>query len=86
MGTGSSLCAPGRDYAQCVCAWVPDPDNPDLKLLSLSGQVVDTACKVCQAYLGQLEHEDIDVSDASAEALSEEEWNDLTHQYYLLVQ
>ncbi|XP_063120771.1 protein monoglycylase TTLL8 isoform X13 [Rattus norvegicus] len=62
-----------------------DPDNPDLKLPSLSGQVVDTACKVCQAYLGQLEHEDIDLSDASAEALSEEEWNDLTQQYYLLV-
>ncbi|GAB1299713.1 Protein monoglycylase TTLL8 [Apodemus speciosus] len=63
-----------------------DPDNPDLKLPSLSGQVVDTACKVCQAYLGQLEHEDIDVSESSTEALSEEEWNDLTQQYYLLVQ
>uniref|UniRef100_A0A8C6HPQ8 Tubulin tyrosine ligase-like family, member 8 n=1 Tax=Mus spicilegus TaxID=10103 RepID=A0A8C6HPQ8_MUSSI len=62
-----------------------DPENPDLKLPSLSGQVVDTACKVCQAYLGQLEHEDIDVSEASTEALSEEEWNDLIQQYYLLV-
>ena len=69
-----------------VCAWVPDPDNPDLKLPSLPGQVVDTACRVCQAYLGQLEHEDIDVLETSTEALSEEEWNDLIQQYYLLVQ
>lgn len=47
---------------------------------------MDTACKVCQAYLGQLEHEDIDASETSTEALTEEEWNDLTKQYYLLVQ
>ena len=36
--------------------------------------------------VGQLEHADIDVSESSTEALSEEEWNDLTQQYYLLVQ
>lgn len=82
MGAGSSLV----EITLGACAWVPDPENPELKLPSLSGQVVDTACKVCQAYLGQLEHEDIDVSEASTEALSEEEWNDLTQQYYLLVQ
>ncbi|XP_036064574.1 protein monoglycylase TTLL8 isoform X2 [Onychomys torridus] len=62
-----------------------DPDNTDLKFQGLSGQLVDTACKVCQAYLGQLEHEDIDASETGTDALSEEEWNDLTKQYYLLV-
>ncbi|KAL6037401.1 hypothetical protein STEG23_003589 [Scotinomys teguina] len=63
-----------------------DPDNTDLKFQGLSGQLVDTACKVCQAYLGQLEHEDIDVSETNTDdALSEEEWNDLIKQYYLLV-
>ncbi|CAO2601298.1 Protein monoglycylase TTLL8 [Lemmus lemmus] len=62
-----------------------DPDNNDQKFQGLSGQLVDTACKVCQAYLGQLEHEDIDASDTSMEALTEEEWNNLTKQYYLLV-
>ncbi|XP_003509602.1 protein monoglycylase TTLL8 isoform X1 [Cricetulus griseus] len=61
-----------------------DPDDTD-KFQGLSGQLVDTACKVCHAYLGQLEHEDIDKSETSTEALSEEEWNDLTKQYYLLV-
>lgn len=63
-----------------------DPENTDLTLQGLSGQLVDTACKVCQAYLGQLEHEDIDVSESSTQALSEDEWNDLIQQYYSLVQ
>ncbi|XP_076965399.1 protein monoglycylase TTLL8 [Callospermophilus lateralis] len=62
-----------------------DPEDADEKFRSLSGQLVDTACKVCQAYLGQLEHEDIDVSESSTEELSEDEWNDLTQQYYSLV-
>ncbi|KAH0520665.1 Protein monoglycylase TTLL8 [Microtus ochrogaster] len=62
-----------------------DPDNNDQKSQGLSGQLVDTACKVCEAYLGQLEHEDIDATETSTEALTEEEWKDLTKQYYLLV-
>lgn len=69
-----------------ACACILDPDTCEIKSQGLSGQLIDTACKVCQAYLGQLEHEDIDVSDNHIEALSDEEWNDLTHQYYLLVQ
>ncbi|XP_045690709.1 protein monoglycylase TTLL8 [Phyllostomus hastatus] len=51
----------------------------------LSGQLVDTACRVCQAYLGQLEHEDIDVSEDAAQGLTEEEWQELTRQYYSLI-
>ncbi|KAM7317484.1 hypothetical protein ACRRTK_023786 [Alexandromys fortis] len=62
-----------------------DPENNDHKSQGLSGQLVDTACKVCQAYLGQLEHEDIDATETSMGALTEEEWKDLTKQYYLLV-
>lgn len=60
-----------------------DPDACESQ--GLSGQLIDTACKVCQTYLGQLEHEDIDVSETSTEALSDEEWNELIQQYYLLV-
>ncbi|XP_055483231.1 LOW QUALITY PROTEIN: protein monoglycylase TTLL8 [Psammomys obesus] len=62
-----------------------DPDICEYKSQGLSGQLIDTACKVCQTYLGQLEHEDIDVSETSIEALSDEEWNELIQQYYLLV-
>ncbi|XP_051695182.2 protein monoglycylase TTLL8 isoform X4 [Oryctolagus cuniculus] len=58
--------------------------HQDPELRGLSGQLVDAACRVCQAYLGQLEHEDIDVLDA-AEELTEAEWQDLTQQYYSLV-
>lgn len=59
--------------------------SADPELRGLSGQLVDTACRVCQAYLGQLEHEDLDVLD-TAEELTEAEWQDLTRQYYSLVQ
>ncbi|XP_053775793.1 protein monoglycylase TTLL8 [Desmodus rotundus] len=57
----------------------------DPKPTGLSGQLVDTACRVCQAYLGQLEHEDIDVSEDAAKDLTEDEWQELIQQYYSLV-
>uniref|UniRef100_H0X8R3 Tubulin tyrosine ligase like 8 n=1 Tax=Otolemur garnettii TaxID=30611 RepID=H0X8R3_OTOGA len=63
-----------------------DPENVDTKLRGLSGQLVDIACKVCLSYLGQLEHEDIDRPENTTEALTEDEWKDLTQQYYSLVQ
>lgn len=46
---------------------------------------MDVACRVCQDYLGQLEHEDIDVSEDAAEDVTEDEWKDLTQQYYSLI-
>lgn len=67
-------------------AWVSASENAESKLKGLSGQLVDAACKVCQAYLGQLEHEDIDVSEDASKDLTEDEWRDLTQQYYCLIQ
>ncbi|XP_058529706.1 protein monoglycylase TTLL8 [Ochotona princeps] len=58
--------------------------SADPELRGLSGQLVDIACRVCQAYLGQLEHEDIDLLDTTEE-LTEAEWQDLMRQYYSLV-
>ncbi|XP_044943533.1 protein monoglycylase TTLL8 isoform X2 [Mustela putorius furo] len=69
----------------------PGPSNrkasqsADSRLTGLSGQLVDTACKVCQAYLGQLEHRDIDVPEDAGKGLTEDEWKDLTEQYYSLI-
>ncbi|XP_022375048.1 protein monoglycylase TTLL8 [Enhydra lutris kenyoni] len=69
----------------------PGPSNRkasqsvDSRLTGLSGQLVDTACKVCQAYLGQLEHRDIDVPEDASKGLTEDEWKDLTEQYYSLI-
>ncbi|XP_054399805.2 protein monoglycylase TTLL8 isoform X2 [Pongo abelii] len=62
-----------------------DAENAEAKLRGLPGQLVDIAYKVCQAYLGQLEHEDIDMSADATEDLTEAEWEDLTQQYYSLV-
>ncbi|XP_074182726.1 protein monoglycylase TTLL8 isoform X2 [Rhinolophus sinicus] len=61
------------------------PENANSKLTGLSEQLVGLACKVCQDYLGQLEHEDIDVSEDAAKDLTEDEWRDLTQQYYSLI-
>lgn len=57
-----------------------------MRLTGLSGQCVDIACKVCKAYLGRLEHEDIDLTEDAARDLTEAEWSDLTQQYYSLIQ
>ncbi|XP_015424196.1 PREDICTED: protein monoglycylase TTLL8 [Myotis davidii] len=43
------------------------------------------ANKACQACLGQREHEDIDVATDAATDLTEEQWKELTQQYYALI-
>lgn len=43
------------------------------------------ACRVCQDALGQLEQEDVGVSEDTAKLLTEDEWEDLTQHYYSLV-
>ncbi|XP_039319161.1 protein monoglycylase TTLL8 [Saimiri boliviensis] len=62
-----------------------DAENAEAKLRGLPGQLVDVACKVCQTYLGKLEHEDIDMAEGTTEDLTEAEWEDLTQQYYALI-
>lgn len=70
----------------CACAWVPGAEDATSGLTGLSEQLVVTACKACQAYLWQREHEDVDVSEDAAEDLTEDEWKDLTEQHYALIQ
>lgn len=87
-------CAPsgatawGRVVAQAprACSWVSVPESTGSRLTGLSGQLVDIACRACEAYLGRLEHEDIDLSEDAAKDLTEDEWKDLTQQYYRLIQ
>ncbi|TKC45477.1 hypothetical protein EI555_006051, partial [Monodon monoceros] len=62
------------------------PESTGSRLTGLSGQLVDIACRACEAYLGRLEHEDIDLSEDAAKDLTEDEWKDLTQQYYRLIQ
>nr|KAF6399043.1 tubulin tyrosine ligase like 8 [Molossus molossus] len=66
----------------------PDTQNgpeKDAKLEGLSEQLVDLACRVCQARLGQLEHEDLDEPEDAARDPTEDEWKELTQQYYSLI-
>ena len=69
-----------------ACPWVSVPESAGSRLTGLSGQLVDVACRVCEAYLGRLEHRDIDLSEDAAKDLTEDEWQDLTQQYYTLLQ
>lgn len=69
-----------------ACAWVSAPEAAGPQLRGLSEQLVDAACKVCEAYLGRLEHEDIDLPEDATKDLTEDEWKELTRQYYALVQ
>uniref|UniRef100_A0A4X2M6Q4 Tubulin tyrosine ligase like 8 n=1 Tax=Vombatus ursinus TaxID=29139 RepID=A0A4X2M6Q4_VOMUR len=63
----------------------PQSNADEKKLIDLPGQLIEVACKVCEDYLGQLEHNDIDVSAESLKTLSEAEWKELVQQYYDLI-
>ncbi|XP_020668511.3 protein monoglycylase TTLL8 [Pogona vitticeps] len=47
--------------------------------------LVEMACKVCETYLHQIAHDDIDTDIDSPPVLSEKEWNQLLEQYYSLI-
>ncbi|ELR50423.1 Protein monoglycylase TTLL8, partial [Bos mutus] len=85
MGSSPGSTGAGGGRGSLCLAWVSVPEGAGPRLMGLSGQFVDVACKVCKAYLGRLEHEDIDLTEDSATDLTEDEWNDLTQQYYSLV-
>ncbi|XP_075784139.1 protein monoglycylase TTLL8 isoform X2 [Pelodiscus sinensis] len=60
-------------------------DSDDKGVKQLPGKLIDMACQVCESYLGQMEHEDIDTAMDSSAVLSEEEWKELIEQYYCLI-
>ncbi|XP_023965073.2 protein monoglycylase TTLL8 isoform X2 [Chrysemys picta bellii] len=63
-----------------------DPvDSDEKEIKQLPGKLIDMACQVCETYLGQMEHEDIDTAMDASAVLSEEEWKDLIEQYYCLI-
>ena len=79
------LGAGGGRGSPCLAS-VSVPEGAGSRLMGLSGQFVDVACKVCKAYVGRLEHEDLDLAEDTARVLTEDEWSDLTQQYYSLIQ
>uniref|UniRef100_A0A8C6ZTM2 Tubulin tyrosine ligase like 8 n=1 Tax=Nothoprocta perdicaria TaxID=30464 RepID=A0A8C6ZTM2_NOTPE len=57
----------------------------EMKVKQLPGKLVDMACLVCETYLEQRQHKDIDKTADCSSVLSEENWNELLRHYYSLV-
>ncbi|XP_070610827.1 protein monoglycylase TTLL8 [Erythrolamprus reginae] len=55
------------------------------KVKELPGELVEMACKVCETYIDQFEHEDIDAEADNVPVLSEKEWSQLIDHYYSLI-
>ncbi|XP_066489745.1 protein monoglycylase TTLL8 [Tiliqua scincoides] len=55
------------------------------KVKELPEDLVEMACKVCETYLGQLEHADIDTELDSAPLFSDREWSQFIEHYYSLI-
>ncbi|CAB1353544.1 unnamed protein product, partial [Coregonus sp. 'balchen'] len=48
-------------------------------------RMIDSALKVCQDFLDSLEHNDIDIALETPPSLTEQEWLEFIHNYYLVV-
>ncbi|XP_077194399.1 protein monoglycylase TTLL8 isoform X2 [Paroedura picta] len=60
-----------------------DPNESNIK--ELPGELIEMALKVCETYLQQLEHDDIDIEAENSPVLSDTEWDQLIEQYYSLI-
>ncbi|XP_036389172.1 tubulin monoglycylase TTLL3-like [Megalops cyprinoides] len=47
--------------------------------------IIGTALRVCQDFLDSIEHHDIDISMETPPSLTEQEWAEFLHNYYLVV-
>ncbi|XP_058258450.1 tubulin monoglycylase TTLL3 [Hemibagrus wyckioides] len=47
--------------------------------------LIETALRVCQEYLNSLEHCDIDIALEAPPTLSEQQWTNFLHSYYLVI-
>ncbi|XP_029630758.1 tubulin monoglycylase TTLL3 isoform X3 [Salmo trutta] len=51
----------------------------------VASKMIDSALKVCQDFLDSLEHSDIDIALETPPSLTEQEWLEFIHNYYLVV-
>lgn len=84
-GTRRGFFPPDRASASvsevCRLSFFPDPHQHRRRLVDVG--VINTALRVCQQYLGVLEHRDIDVA---AETPHEVCWGAFLQDYYTVVQ
>ncbi|XP_063071682.1 tubulin monoglycylase TTLL3 isoform X2 [Engraulis encrasicolus] len=57
--------------------------RPALSLVS--ARFIESALQVCQDFLDSLEHNDIDISMETPPTMTEQEWLEFIHNYYLVV-
>ncbi|XP_054843765.1 protein monoglycylase TTLL8 [Eublepharis macularius] len=60
-------------------------DSNECCVKELPGELIEMALKVCETYLQQIEHEDIDIDAENSSVLSDREWDQLIEQYYSLI-
>ncbi|KAL2091369.1 hypothetical protein ACEWY4_013632 [Coilia grayii] len=51
----------------------------------VSPRIIDSALQVCQDFLDSLDHNDIDISMETPPTLTDQEWLEFIHNYYLVV-
>lgn len=52
----------------------------------VSPRIIESALQVCKDFLDSLEHNDIDISMETPPTLTDQEWSEFIHNYYLVVQ
>ncbi|XP_030634273.1 tubulin monoglycylase TTLL3-like [Chanos chanos] len=52
---------------------------------AVPSKIIDSALQVCQEFLDSLEHSDIDVALETEPTLTEQQWSEFLHSYYLVV-
>ncbi|XP_064154543.1 tubulin monoglycylase TTLL3-like isoform X1 [Anguilla rostrata] len=52
---------------------------------SVGSGIIDSALLVCQDFLDTLEHNDIDISMETPPSLTEQQWAEFLHSYYMIV-
>lgn len=51
----------------------------------VSPRIIESALQVCKDFLDSLEHNDIDISMETPPTLTDQEWSEFIHNYYLVV-
>ncbi|XP_062400960.1 tubulin monoglycylase TTLL3 [Sardina pilchardus] len=73
-------------------ACTPDPARPISKkpfkrpaVSPVSPRIIESALQVCKDFLDSLEHNDIDISMETPPTLTDQQWSEFIHNYYLVV-
>ncbi|KAL4605017.1 hypothetical protein GN956_G25345 [Arapaima gigas] len=63
----------------------PKKQNKRRAMQAVGCGIIDSALQVCQDFLDCLDHHDIDVAKEASSSLTEQQWAEFIHNYYLVV-